>query len=423
MSESEGKKLVDETLNAFGELKTRLNDIESKSASPEDVQAHKLAIADINSKMSEMEAKQLEIAKQLEVEKVQAKQLSEIDKDEAKRAQIIEFGRKFIEVAKGQYKEFNSLDLKSLKDYEAKAAAQFNSLSDPDGGLAVISEIDRMFESLVREFSNVRPWCSNVSIKGDTWKRPFLNKTNGALREKDISSFTAATKTDTLSQITITVSRLFSIIPIDKDLIADDMIGFVAELMRSAVEDFVITEGEEFVNGDGKSEWSGIKNTTDGTAYNEIERYTTAASAGAGAIVIEDFINLMGKLKTAHTKNAALYMPREIMTIARLLRSDSGAGAGTGDLMWQPSVILGQPSMLLGAPVRELAELDTAETVAGNIVCAYGDLRGYMVVDRKGVEVQENPYISYPATVMQLCKRSGGGLVNGEKIKLLKMKA
>lgn len=422
-SQTEGEKAIKELNVAFTAFKEANDKSLEGKASGEELEALKVVIKNTQDTMSEMEAKQLEIAKKLEIERTKAKQLTEVDKDETKRAQIVEFGKR-IQSSMKSGEEFATRDLKSFIEFESKAAAQFNSLEDPNGGLAVMPVIDTMIDALAREYSNMRPYCKSITLaKGDTYKAPFLNKTNGALREKDLSSFTTATKTDTLSQIVIPVSRLFSIIPIDKDLEADDMIGFVQALMESAAEDFAVTEGEELVNGDGKSEWSGIKNTTDGTAYNEIERYTTAASAGAGAITYEDLVNLQGLLKTAHKRNGAFYMPREIMTIVRLLRSDSGAGAGTGYPLWQPSLVLGQPSTLLGDAVRELAELDTSETVAGNIPIAYGDFRGYGIVDRQGIEIQRNPYTSYPAVLMQICKRSGGGLVNGEKIKLLKMKA
>lgn len=413
MSESEGKKLLEQNLEAFGELKSKIEVLEGKDFSGEAKQAATVAVADIQEKMNEMEAKQLEIAKQLEVEKVKSAQLNSIDKDQVKRSQIVEFGKKFVEACKTG-DAFSSLSLKGFKEYEAKAAAQFNELSDPNGGLAVMPEVDTMIDSLVREYSNIRQWCANGTTQSNIWERPFLNKTNGAQREKDLTSFTTATKTDTLSKISIPVARLFSIIPIDSDLIDDDMIGFVNELMASAAEDFVITESEEFVNGDGKSEFSGIKNTTDGTAYNEIERYTTA---GSTVIAMDDLINLMGKLKSAYKRNAAWYMPREIMTLVRLLKDSQN------NYLWQPSNILGQPATLFGHAVRELAELDTSQAVAGNIPMAFGDLRGYRIIDRAGTEVSRDPHSDYPNVLMRVKKRSGGGLTKGEMIKLLKIKA
>lgn len=410
MSESEGKKLLEQNLEAFGELKSKIEVLEAKDVSGEAKQAATVAVADIQEKMNEMEAKQLEIAKQLEVEKLKASQLNTIDKDAVKRAQIVEFGKKFVEACKDG-KAFDSLQLKSFVEH--KANPQFNSLSDPDGGAAITPEVDTMIDSLVREYSNIRQWCANGTTNSNVWQRPFLNKTNGAQREKDLTSFTTATKTDTLSKISIPVSRLFSIIPIDSDLIDDDMIGFVNELMAGAAEDFVITEGEEFVNGDGKSEFSGIKNTVDGTAYNEIERYTTA---GSTVIAMDDLINLMGTLKSAYKRNAAWYMPREIMTLVRLLKDSQN------NYLWQPSNILGQPATLFGHAVRELAELDTSQGTAGNIPIAFGDLRGYRIVDRAGTEVSRDPHSDYPNVLMRIKKRSGGGLTKGEMIKLLKMK-
>lgn len=398
----------------FEDFKSRMDKMENGKISPEDFQSCKTAVEQIQAKMTEQEANVDKIVKSIEAQKAMTQKLTEVDKDEAKRAQFVEFGKKFINVMKTGTGDFSSLELKSFIDFEQKSTAQFNSQQDSAGGLAVLPEIDNTIDSLVREYSNIREFVAVRRTTSDIWKRPFLNKTNGAMREKDISSFLTATKTDTLSKISIPVHRLFSIIPLDSDLIDDDMIGFVAELLMSGAEDFAITEGEEFVNGDGAGEFYGVKTYAAGTTYKTIERFTTA---GSNAIAFDDLHDIEGLVKTAYRKNSAWYMPREIMTDVRKLKDSQN------NYLWQPSNILGQPATLKGYPVREMAELDNDISVDDAEVMIFGDLRGYSVVDRAGTEVSRDPYSSYPDVLMRMKKRSGGGLTKGEMFKILKIKA
>lgn len=410
---TEALNLIKQNNQMFEEFKSKVDAMEEGKISKEEFVSFKDSVETLQTKMAEKEADIDKLCKSIEAQKSLTKSLGEVDKDEQKRAQFIEFGKKFVDVCKTGNGDFSSLQLKSFKEFETKTA-QFNSQQDSAGGLAVVNEIDKTFDSLVREYSNIRQWCAIRQTKGDVWKRPFLNKTNGAMREKDISSFLTATKTDTLSMISIPVHRLFSIIPLDADLIDDDMIGFVGELLRSGAEDMVITEGEEFVNGDGKSEFTGVKTYADGTTYKTIERFTTA---GSNVISMDDLHDIEGKQKTAYRRNSAWYMPREIQTVVKKLKDNEN------NYLWQPSNILGQPATLKGYPVRELAELDTSIAVDNAEVAIFGDLRGYSIVDRAGTEVSRDPYSSYPSVLMRLKKRSGGGLTKGEMIKILKIKA
>lgn len=415
------KSLITKNNEVFEHIKGRLGELEGKAVSQEDMVAHKTAIDEANKKMTELETNIDKLTKALEAEKVKTKQLADVDKDVTKRKQYVEFFKSIQNVVKTG-NSFSTDEMISYKEHmdAVKALPQFNSVQDSAGGLSVLPEIDTNIDALVREYSDLRQWCSAGRTNSDVWKRPFLNKTNGGTWEKNMTDYVSATKTDTLSQISIPINALYSIVPISAELEEDDMIGFVQELLMTMAEDFVITESTSAISGDGSGEMYGITTYADGTAYNQVERYTTA---GSNAIAIEDIINLIGKVKTAYKGNSAFYMPREIQTEIRLLRSDSGAGAGTGNLLWQPAVALGQPTTLQGYPVREMAELDNDITVDNAEVCIFGDLRGYKIVDRIGIEVQRDPFTSYPNRLIKARKRVGGGLTKGETMKILKIKA
>ena len=61
---------------------------------------------------------------------------------------------------------------------------------------------------------------------------------------------------------------------------------------------------------------------------------------------------------------------------------------------------------------------------ASAIPIAFGDFRrGYLVIDRVGVRVLRAPYTNKPFVHFHTSKRVGGGLLNPEPPKFLKMAA
>jgi HK97 family phage major capsid protein len=91
-----------------------------------------------------------------------------------------------------------------------------------------------------------------------------------------------------------------------------------------------------------------------------------------------------------------------------------------GQYLWQPSTQAGQPATLLGYPVTEMAAMPTV--AANALAVAFGDFReGYLIVDRIGVRVLRDPYTNKPYVMFYTTKRVGGGLLNPDAIKVLKI--
>jgi len=74
---------------------------------------------------------------------------------------------------------------------------------------------------------------------------------------------------------------------------------------------------------------------------------------------------------------------------------------------------------LLGYPVVE-AE-DMPDKAADSLSIAFGNFaRGYTITDRMGTRVLRDPYSNKPFVHFYTTRRTGGGVVNSEAIKLLK---
>lgn len=85
--------------------------------------------------------------------------------------------------------------------------------------------------------------------------------------------------------------------------------------------------------------------------------------------------------------------------------------------MWEPSLQAGQPDMLFGYPVR--IDQYVPAIAASSLSLAFGDFaEAYTIVDRIGVRTLRDPFTAKPYIVLYSTKRTGGGAVNYEAVKL-----
>ncbi|MCM8527306.1 MAG: phage major capsid protein, partial [Lentisphaeraceae bacterium] len=274
----------------------------------------------------------------------------------------------------------------------------------------------------IREYSDVRGISSVSTISTDKWEQLKMNQSNGATWEKNMANYTAQTKNNIFAKLSITIEDLYSIIIIHKNLVSDNAFNLVFHLLDNGSEDFAIAEGTSFWSGNGLGELKGILNTDDASdSFEKIERIETAA---ANTIAVEDMYDLIGALKLPYQRNAQIKAHRNAITVLRKLRSDSGAGAGTGNFLWQPSLIVGQPQTFNGLPLTQAPELSSTPLVNNTEAIVVGDFRkGYRVIDRMGTEVVRDELTQYPNIAFKMHKRVGGGPEKGEAIKILKTKS
>lgn len=406
---------------------------ESKGLSPEDAVSMKEAIGNIESKMTEKDEEYDKLVKALEAEKAKTKMKSELDSTESKRAQCVEFlkGLRAIADQGTMVEQFDTNDFVSVKELMQKAAQNEemqvkNYVSDDnaDGGAAVLPFIDSQIDKLQREYSDVRILASVSTISTDKWEQLKLNQNNGANWEKDMSNFTSNTKADTLSKLNITIENLYAIAIFHKNLISDSAFNLIGEILASMADDFAITEAASFWNGNGNGEMKGIITTADSSGadnFNQIERITSNTSL---TWKLEDIYDLIGALKTRYQNRAQFKANRKGITELRKLRSDSGAGTGTGTFLWQPSNIVGVPATLAGYPISQAQELSATPLVAGTEGLVFGDFQaGYRIVDRMGLEVLRDNLTQYPFVAYKCHKRVSGNVQKGEALKILKTKA
>ncbi|HHZ96993.1 MAG TPA: phage major capsid protein [Flavobacteriales bacterium] len=416
-------ELMEDVNSNVKNMQNRIVKLEGdKSISPEDATSMKEAIGNLEKANEKKDEEYEKLIKSIDVEKAKTKAMSGVDSSEHKRAQCVEFAKSLRDLGgmNPRIAGFNTADFKSSKDLmESK---NYNSFDDSLGGVTVIPFLDSMIDKLVRELSPIRSMASVSTISTDKWEQLKMNQTNGALWEKDMSNFTAQTKENDFDKLSIFVQNLHSIAIFSDDLINDSAFNIVGEILQSIAEDYALTEGISYWTGDGVGEMSGVLNApavgSGKGGFDEIERINGTTSL---KWKFEDVYNLIYALKLPYVNGAEFKANRLGIAELRKLRSDSGAGAGTGDFLWQPSGIAGQPATIAGFPITQAPELSATPLVAGIEGLVFGNFRkAYKIVDRMGVAVLRDNLTGYPNIAYKSKKRMGGGVSKGEALKILK---
>lgn len=377
--------------------------------------------ANIDTAMVEKDEQIDKLVKSMEAEKLKTKQYNEFDQSAQKRAEYSEFLENLRAISGRDVKgSFDTNEFKSVKSMMERK--DYNSLDDSLGGAAVIPSLDSLIDKLMREVSPIRAMANVITISTDKYEQIKMNQDNGAVWEKDLGNFTSQTKDNTFSKLSLTIENLYSFSIFHKNLIADNAFNLVNAILTNSAEDFALTEAASFWSGNGVGEMFGILSTADASqSFDKIERIETGTSL---KYKLEDIYNIIGALIMPYEANAQFKAHRLTIQVLRKLRSDSGAGAGTGTFLWEPSNQVGVPATLAGFPISQAPELASDALVAGIEGLVFGDFRkGYKIIDRMGIEVQRDPLTQYPNVKYNSHKRTGGGTNKGEALKILKTKA
>jgi HK97 family phage major capsid protein len=92
----------------------------------------------------------------------------------------------------------------------------------------------------------------------------------------------------------------------------------------------------------------------------------------------------------------------------------------TGQPIWQPSVIAGTPSTLLGYSVFTTDAMPTFAADA-NII-AFGNWKaGYLLADRVGMRILQDPFTAIGQVSFYVRKRVGGTVLLNDSLKILRL--
>lgn len=280
--------------------------------------------------------------------------------------------------------------------------------TDADGGYTVPLTIEAAIDRALTEVSPFRAFASVRQISTPTY-RLAINEAayaSGWVGETDARDETA---TPSIAPIEFRTGEIYAMPAATPQLLEDsavDIEGWIAAEVRAT---FAAAETDAFVNGNGTNKPLGIlqaPNAPDGS------RTATEIGTVAGSVSGDSLIELTYALDARYRANGRFIINRHTAEAIRKLKDSSG------NYLWSPGLSAGQPAMLLGYPVSEIEGMPNAG--GGAFAVAFGDFKaGYLIVDRRGVQVLRDPFSAKPYVLFYTTKRVGGGVQDHAAIKLL----
>ena len=297
---------------------------------------------------------------------------------------------------------------------EAKSAS---AGSNADGGYVVPAETEARIDRLLTEASPIRAIATVRQTSAGMFRKP-VSKGGAATGWVAETAARPETASPTLDLIDFPTAELYAMPAATQQLLDDAMVDIEQWLAEEVRDVFAVQESAAFVAGDGVNKPRGFLDYTKAAegsqAWGEMGYVATGTAGGFDASDPADaLIDLIYAPKTGYRARGRFVMNRQTVSAVRRFKD------ADGNYLWQPSLSEAGTSTLLGYPVTE-AE-DMPDIGADSFAIAFGDFaKGYLVLDRQGVEVLRDPYSAKPYVLFYTTKRVGGGVQDFEAIKLLK---
>lgn len=286
-----------------------------------------------------------------------------------------------------------------------------------DGGRVAPAETEALIERLVREVCPIRQIASVKQTTRHSFKKPMSRGgiTSGWAAE---TAAQPETDTSTLDLIELPTAELYAM-PAATPAILDDALVDIEQWLAEEVRDvFAEAEGTAFVTGSGINQPKGFLSYTKApdcsASWGELGYLTTGVDGDwAASDPTDALVDLIYATKPKYRANGRFVMSKATVSRVRKFKDCDG------NYIWQPAMTAGQPATLMGYPVTESEAMPAIGSDSFSI--AFGDFeRGYLVVDRQGVEVLRDPYSAKPYVLFYTTRRVGGGVQDFNAIKLLK---
>jgi len=356
---------------------------------------------------------------------------------EAKKlVDLATFNASLAGLASDRKRQFTPLDMAGMDSYKSAAtrylregkdsltADEVKTLSvgsDPDGGYWVTPDVTGRIVKKVYETSPVRQYASIQSITTDALEGiEDLGEAGAGYAGEQTQG--SDTTTPQIGKWSIPVHWIDTEPKTTQQALDDVAFNVEGWLADKVADKFGRFENNEFVTGASakiRGFALGYTQTADsgsGVTWGQIGYLATGVSSDFAAADKGDKIyDLIGLLKNQYLTNAAFFTRRSVITKIRQFKV---SGTGTAYL-WEPSFQAGQPERIAGYPVARMEDMPAL--AANSYSLAFGDLgAAYQIVDRQGINVLRDPFTSKPFIKFYTRKRTGGGLVNFEALKLMK---
>ena len=299
---------------------------------------------------------------------------------------------------------------------ETKATLQVGV--DPSGGYFVSPTTSTRIVERIFSTSPLRPLATLENIGGD--------RLEGIDSPGDIDAGWVAetgtrieTSVGEIGKYEIFAHEMYAMPVATQKLLEDSAFNLENWLVTRLARRFGRLENAAFVGGNGVGQPRGFTTYTTDSAGDSTRtwgkvQYVPSGAAGAftSSNPADALYDLVFSLKADYLPGASWLMARSTLALIAKFKS------GMGDYLLNPRMSAGTPFSLLGYPVV-LAE-DMPTIASNSLSIAFGDFRGYTIADRVGISVLRDPYTSKGVVKLYSRKRTGGGVVDFDAIKLMK---
>lgn len=299
-----------------------------------------------------------------------------------------------------------------------RVEASLNKGVDTEGGYLAPVEWDRTVTDRLVLVSPMRQIASVQQISGTSFKKLFNSRGMGSGWVGETAA-RPETTTPAIGTMTYATGEIYANPAATQQMLDDAQVDLEDWIANDVELEFSYQEGIAFVSGNGTNKPNGFLTYATGAANAAAHPWgaillTTAASNSA--ITTDELVTLTYALPQEYAGAARWVMNRSTLAVIRKLKD------GQGNYIWQPSFTAGEPAQIMGYPITEMPAMPNI--AASAIPIAFGDFRrGYQVIDRIGLRVLRDPYTNKPYVMFYTTKRVGGGLLNPDVIKALKMAA
>jgi HK97 family phage major capsid protein len=290
---------------------------------------------------------------------------------------------------------------------------------DADGGFAVPEELDQSIENLLKDISPIRRIANVVQIGTANYKK-LVNLSGAASGWVAETAARTETATPTFAEVVPSLGELYANPAATQQMLDDAYFNVEEFLAEELAQEFGAQEGAAFVDGDGVNKPTGFLQATIATTDDSSRAFGTLQYRASG--VDADFpaadpsdilVDLIYDLRPVYRAGAVFVMNTNLIAEIRKFKDLDG------NYLWRPGLAEGVPATLLGYPVVETE--DMPDKASDSLSIGFGNFRrGYTITDRTGTRILRDPYSNKPFVHFYATKRTGGGVVNSEAIKLLK---
>lgn len=297
--------------------------------------------------------------------------------------------------------------------------------SAPDGGFWVEPARADFIVTRLRETSAMRSIASVQTITSSSFKYPIDRDDldGGWVGEQQARPTTG---TPSIGEGEIPVHEMYARPKATQSMLDDAGFDIEGWVNQKVLDRFGRYENTAFVKGNGVKQPAGFLLGTPSTAADASRAYGTLqyiATGAAGAFATasatvspaDKMLDLIYSFNAGY-RGALKWVGNKVTLGATRKFKDQ-----QGNYIYDPRLTAqGIIDVVLGYPWVEFADMDDY-TTSNSFAVGLGDFkRGYLIVDRQGVRQLRDPLTAIPYVQFYTTKRTGGGVIDSDAIKLLK---